>query len=124
MGEIFKSKFCLPKRIPPFLQEYFEYMTAQRSVPREPLDVTQRLMTQNWADYSSSGKERKKREKKTDGTGAGAGDAAEAGEKTGETRAKTIGKFRKFVAQQVQDRALQAQIIELLNEYCRTVVPE
>lgn len=119
----FQSKFCLPKRLPLFLSEYYEYLVSTQRVTTESVDSIQRVMSRYWPEYAALGKERKKRDKKEkDGDGTTAETADASGKAPAkERKEKSLQQFRDFVAEKVNDETLRRRIMEILNEYNRDI---
>lgn len=119
----FQSKFCLPKRLPLFLSEYYEYLVSTQRTTTDSVDSIQRVMSRYWPEYAALGKERKKREKKEKDGDETTATAVEASGKAPvkERKEKSLQQFRNFVSEKVNDETLRRRIIEILNEYNRDI---
>lgn len=64
MAEEFQSKFVLPKKLPPYLNEFVGFMETKKNIDNQTATVFLEAVTLTWPTYSQTTRIRKPREKK------------------------------------------------------------
>jgi len=64
MAEEFQSKFVLPKKLPPYLNEFVGFMESKKNIDNQTATVFLEAVTSTWPTYSQTTRIRKPREKK------------------------------------------------------------
>lgn len=128
----FKSKYCLPKKIPGYFEEFVQYLETNGKIDRPTSRSVIQSAQQTWPDYASCGKEKKPRKKKSDEEKTGKNEA-EPGEETLETSgtsetSKTLEKPKNivkkllvFINRNVEDSALKNSMLRILDQFSSTV---
>ena len=116
----FKSKYCLPKKIPGYFEEFVQYLETNGKIDGVISRRVIQSAQQTWPDYASCGKEKKPRKKKSDKENSGK-DEAEAGEEPSEKPKYIVKKLLVFINQNVQDSVLKTNMLRILDQFSSTV---
>ena len=117
MATPFQSKYCLPKKIPGYFEEFIGYLEANNkidgAVSRNFLQTAQLT----WPEYAACGKEKKPRTKKADSKKeARANDDGDANPPVKTPRA-VVHKLQQFIDRTVANAELKACMLQVLHQF-------
>lgn len=107
--ESFKSKYCVPKKLPNYFQEFITFIQAMGRIGSPEATSVISQLTRSWPDYSACGKERKARATKASKSDD---DAISV-----QSPENTLALLRDYINKHIEDQNQRTIFLQVLHNF-------